>query len=218
MELQNPVQRGLSISSRLQAVPLWHQWPQTVEMLAGHREHAFWPRQGAQASRLQRHALTDVAHERAHTHIPPCHVSDSWANSRVCRVSRRKRLAYSLRLVSYYRVTVLISQQHHQFDNALCCYQIYFQIKHQHQHDQICQQLQSCECFCWQQDDVAALVFRSFPVVLLATGRHVVLAPLGQTCGGPSCRRTGSWWSDSWKALVYWLKKMWCHNGVKNDW
>lgn len=137
MELQNPVQRGLSISSRLQAVPLWHQWPQTVEMLAGHREHAFWPRQGAQASRLQRHALTDVAHERAHTHIPPCHVSDSWANSRVCRVSRRKRLAYSLRLVSYYRVTVLISQQHHQFDNALCCYQIYFQIKHQHQHDQI---------------------------------------------------------------------------------
>lgn len=69
MELQNPVRRGLSFSSRPRG-PRHSDisGPQTAEKLAGLGEHALWPRQGGRPVGMRHSARkgTRVA-QYAHT-------------------------------------------------------------------------------------------------------------------------------------------------------
>lgn len=46
MELQR--EEDSLIAAAYKLLPLWHQWPEAVESLAGLVEHAFWPQQGGQ--------------------------------------------------------------------------------------------------------------------------------------------------------------------------
>lgn len=69
MELQNPVRRGLTFSSRPRG-PRHSDisGPQTAEKLAGLREHALWPRQGRRPAGMRHSARTRARVARTHKH------------------------------------------------------------------------------------------------------------------------------------------------------
>lgn len=68
------------IAAAYKLLPFWHQWPQTVEKLAGLGEHAFWPRQGGRPAGC---SITHTHAQHTHTLHPAVGVMARWL---LCRV------------------------------------------------------------------------------------------------------------------------------------